>query len=172
MRLIRTPGGRYALLLGRDEAVLVEEDVAAEFLNLNRVPLPADLQRFELGDLGTKKGNDAGQTCHREPGGGADAQQATTFWHHGGDSYSLDGRTPIAVSDAASEVFTYFMTQEQPLAAQAKEIKAGCPSCTNPSKTFAEIVGVFGDTKAMRLPGRQGDRSGYFLHVRPLSKRG
>jgi len=93
-----------------------------------------------------------------------------TFWYHGGEAYSLDGQRPVSVSTAAHEVLQLFMTQPEDIPHSAKEIKVACPSCSNPSKTFANLIGQFGDTNAMRIPGKSGDRSGYYLRVQPISK--
>jgi len=85
-----------------------------------------------------------------------------TIWHHGGKSYSGNGRTPLCVSAEMHNVLVFFLDGDE--AYDTKELmKAGA---SNVAVVIDKIAAKFGGD-AIRRPRSKGD--GYFIRVRSLA---
>jgi len=91
-----------------------------------------------------------------------DAADQTTVWYHGGRSYSLNGVSPVLVSNELHNVLKAFLDRNEALDTKTLE-KAGVGNVT---LAVDKIVKKFSGN-AVRRPERKGD--GYFIRVRTVT---
>jgi hypothetical protein len=92
------------------------------------------------------------------------ADSTATIWFHGGQSYSIDGTTPKAVSREQHNALKMFLDTGQAITTRALE-NAGV---SNVAKVMKKLDTAF--PGAIRKPKKRGD--GYYICVRNLTPTG
>ncbi len=86
-----------------------------------------------------------------------------TIWHHGGASYSLDGRSPENVSAEDNNILQAFLGREEAIVTKALEKAGVC----NVSVAIGRLAKIFGED-AVQRPRRKN--AGYYIRVRTRPK--
>jgi hypothetical protein len=93
--------------------------------------------------------------------GGQSVSGQPIIWHHGGESYSRDGKNPVCVSREIHNVLQKFLNCDEAYETKTLE-KAGV---SNVASVMSKIAEKFGD-EAIRRPGKSKRGDGYFIRVR------
>jgi hypothetical protein len=94
-------------------------------------------------------------------GAGATDEALSVIWYHGEKSYSIDGRTPVNVSQEQHNILKAF--RDNTIALDTQSLSN--TGVNNVTDVIRKLVKKFGED-AIRRPKNKGD--GYFLRVRSL----
>lgn len=88
-------------------------------------------------------------------------EEQPTIWYHGGNNYSIDQKTPQAVTNEQDDLLQKFLDQN--VAFQTAILGK---IVSNPSQVAKKLRIKFGN--AVRSPGRFNKGAGYYIRVRSL----